>query len=222
MVVVECLDSCWKVGQLLDGESSSDNNGGGVEIKLSNVSDKGLYQVSFGVSRSSNYYLLNFGVVIFVLVELGSFVIAIHPSDFPARSAYILTILLTLIAFRFTMTSLVPKVNYLTWLDYYSLLAIFFILLIIAESFCVSAEFYPVSDDHAFDPYDQVTHKYDLAFILIINILWPGIHLYIVLAKYFFPNHLYESWDAVRAHLEGGKGGRQIITSRDEGQGSSK
>jgi len=65
-----------------------------------------MYEISSGCSRTSAYYLNNFALVIFIIVEVGSFTIAIDPSDFSSRSSLAVTLLLTLVAFRFVMAPL--------------------------------------------------------------------------------------------------------------------
>ena len=93
--------------------------------------------VTIRTERSSFFYLINFGCVVFLIVLFALSVIAIDPDDFGGRTGITLTLLLTLIAFKFVMTTYVPPTSYLTLLDYYMLSAIIIIALVILENFLI-------------------------------------------------------------------------------------
>lgn len=69
------------------------------------------------VERQCEFYLWNMVVVNFALVEMAFAVYAIPPADIADRLAVNLTLVLTVVAFKFTFAGDMPKKAYLTWCD---------------------------------------------------------------------------------------------------------
>eukprot|EP00747_Dinoflagellata_sp_TGD_P188730 gnl/TRDRNA2_/TRDRNA2_48133_c0_seq1.p1 gnl/TRDRNA2_/TRDRNA2_48133_c0~~gnl/TRDRNA2_/TRDRNA2_48133_c0_seq1.p1 ORF type:complete len:252 (+),score=28.67 gnl/TRDRNA2_/TRDRNA2_48133_c0_seq1:50-757(+) len=85
-------------------------------------------QFSTPVRRFPNFYVYNIMLPLFCLVPIPIACPAIMDSRKDRLSAT-LTVLLTVVAFKFTTTNYVPPVSYLTYLDYYMTGAMFFVLM---------------------------------------------------------------------------------------------
>jgi len=68
------------------------------------------------VQRNSFFYCVNFGTVLFLILLCALTVAAIDYSNFSDRMGVTLNLLLTMVAFKFVMTSYVPPTSYLTLL----------------------------------------------------------------------------------------------------------
>lgn len=78
-------------------------------------------KVSMRVRRIANYYLQNIVFVLFMLSLLGPLAFLLDVDDLGGRLSTLLTLLLTAVAFKFVITSSLPKVPYNTLMDYYIL-----------------------------------------------------------------------------------------------------
>ena len=123
-IVVECDGALWELSW--------------TKGLLKQDSNPSVYRVSFGIERISLFYVMNFVMITFLVVGSVFGCLAISHADFGTRSSITFTILLTIISMKFTMASYTPKINYLTWLDYYNLLAIFLVIGVILENFVVA------------------------------------------------------------------------------------
>lgn len=73
------------------------------------------------LARQPGYYLWNVAFIDCMLVVISLFVLLVPPEEFGDRMAMSLTLLLTAIAFKQVVSSHLPPVSYLTWLDKYVL-----------------------------------------------------------------------------------------------------
>lgn len=160
-------------------------------VDVKNDEDKfpSIYELSFGLSRNTTFYLANFVLVTFAVVFSALSVIAVNHQDFSGRSSITYTLLLTMVAFKFVMSSYIPKVNYLTFLDYYNILGMLMVIFVIAENFYVSELFYQT----AYYP-DRI----DAYFAAIFCSIWGGLHIAILTGTYC--DAFYLNWDAVKEH----------------------
>eukprot|EP00667_Euglena_gracilis_P012657 EG_transcript_13007 len=94
--------------------------------------------IRWGMSRNPNYYLWNFVLVIFVVVQLSTLTAAIDHQTFNDRAGLTYTLLLTYIAFQFVASSFIPRISYLTYMDKYVSLGMFMLVLLILENYFVS------------------------------------------------------------------------------------
>ena len=140
----------------------------------SNISN--FYVIDIGIERDATYYLNNCGLVVFIIVQVASFVVVIDPSDFPSRSSITITLLLTIVAFKFVADGFIPKVNYLTFLDKYIAIGFVALMLEIAENFCITL----VSDYR----YPLGAFYFDIVFNCLFAAVWIIGHIYIVHAAY--------------------------------------
>jgi hypothetical protein len=145
------------------------------------------FRVEFGLSRTTSFYITNFVLITFFLVVSSLSCIAIEYDDFGSRAGITFTLLLTLVALKFVMTSYIPKINYLTLLDYYNIFGMLMIIAVIIENFGVSQLFH----DSAHTP-----KKIDIIFALVYLVVWVLLHCCIVIGAYY--GLFYENWTTVR------------------------
>jgi hypothetical protein len=91
------------------------------------------YHVSIEIQRESFYYVVNIGMPNALLAMIGFSVFLVPSTELVNRLTIILTILLTVIAFKFSVTDKLPVLSYNTLLDKYSLILIFTIFMICFE-----------------------------------------------------------------------------------------
>lgn len=99
-----------------------------------------------------------------------------------------ITLLLTIIAFKFVIASYVPPTPYLTLLDRYVLLAFVLICVVIFEHFTVS--FYDLSSSSHW-----LVAKGDIYFACVVTAVWTCFHLGIILGT--ARGSFYMTWDQV-------------------------
>jgi hypothetical protein len=81
------------------------------------------YSMRISASRNYSYFVVNVFGVVFLQVALGIGVYLFDAHEFEARFTNILTLFLTIVAFRIVLTDKLPKVSYLTVADVYILSA---------------------------------------------------------------------------------------------------
>ena len=118
------------------------------------------------VQRNSFFYVVNFGVVLFLLLCCALGVVRIDRSELSDRMGVTINLLLTLVAFKFVMTSYVPPTSYLTLMDKYMLLTISLLALVILENFTAS-----VYGDEVWD---------EKIFFQTLAVFWIAFHAYVV------------------------------------------
>lgn len=90
-------------------------------IVVSNNSSSVLFSSSMIIipcERKSNYYVYNIIIILFLLSGLGLFAFTIDIYDFASRQSTILTLILTVVAFKFSLSTSLPKVPYNTIIDH--------------------------------------------------------------------------------------------------------
>jgi hypothetical protein len=86
------------------------------------------------LSRKPGFYFSNVAVPIFLLVMLGFTSEFISDHDIADRMQITLTLLLTLVAYKFVINQHLPTTNYQTWLDHYVNAAYTFLFLIAIQN----------------------------------------------------------------------------------------
>ena len=205
-------DEIWKDTDIL---MVSDNNSWNLDMirtRTSQIEIQSILSITVGISRRPNYYLTNFVFVIFIIIQAGCSFIAIPYDDFGARSSLVLTLLLTIIAFKFVMASYLPVVSYQTYLDRYSVLSIILIASIILENFIVA--YVNFADSSTADRIDSI-------FALTLSSFWVFVHA-IIGAFALFPQVLHESWEKVMKEDKIGVHNQQHVSGLlDDGQRSA-
>jgi hypothetical protein len=157
-----------------------------LRIKNFNLEEHGIHGLQFEIfcCRNPGFYVINFGVVNFVIIILSLTTRAVDYTDFANRSQITLTLLLTLIAFKFVINSYVTQTNYLTYLDYYILSGLFILAAVILENYVISFE-----DNNVY------TKRNEMIFYGSIFASWIFFHLFIFLGTYL--HWFYPSWEFV-------------------------
>ena len=100
------------------------------------------------ICREPSFFLWNVGFVNFTLVLVSFTVSGIPPSDLADRLSVTLTCMLTSVAFKFVLISMLPVCSYLTLLDRYILASFFLLGLNALENFVVCWLPYEPAVDH--------------------------------------------------------------------------
>lgn len=82
-------------------------------------------------SRKATYYMVNVAFVMLVIVSLSLTAWAVHPGDVNARHSVEFSLILTAVAFKLVLTSLLPPVSYVTLMDVYILFGFFFLSVVV-------------------------------------------------------------------------------------------
>lgn len=77
--------------------------------------------LSMGAERKLGYYVIQVLIPLIAIVLMAGTVFWIDPAVVPTRVGVVVTTMLTLIAYRFMANNLVPRLSYLTRLDYFML-----------------------------------------------------------------------------------------------------
>jgi len=134
--------------------------------------------------RNSFYYVINFGVVLFLIVLSALPISAIPYKEIADRMSITVSLLLTMVAFKFVMTSYIPPTSYLTTLDIYMLITILMLSLIIAENFFVT-----IINDH-------LASTFDICFFYYMTLFWILFHVYIVIGTRL--NLFRKDWNSLQ------------------------
>jgi len=102
--------------------------------KAAGQSDDLRITVSLRVERQYSYWLYNIVLAIFLIVGLAPIAFCIPPDAISDRMGVILTLLLTLVTFKFIIASETPKTSTITLLDKYILLGYFMLLLVVIQT----------------------------------------------------------------------------------------
>lgn len=85
------------------------------------IKDKPHFTIELLVSRKSRYYEFNIILIMACLTSMALVAFVMEPDDVADRSAHIITLLLTAVAFKFVIADVLPKTGYLTFVDKYVL-----------------------------------------------------------------------------------------------------
>jgi len=117
-----------------------------VEMKISSQQSN-VITLNLLIERKHNFYLWNVLCPKFLLGLINSTVVGIDPEDLADRLSITVTLLLTLIAFRFVLLSGMPKVSYVTLMDWYMVICFAWLCMSCLESFLAKTVL-TVSTDH--------------------------------------------------------------------------
>ena len=122
------------------------------------------------MTRQPEFYIYNVVLTTFLIVMCNMSVVTIPIEDFTDRMSITMTLLLTMVAFKFVLVNWVPVVPYLTYLDKYNLFSILMLMVVTLENFIVA---YDTRID-----YEDKDHL-DRWFFGLLFILWVTIHILI-------------------------------------------
>lgn len=138
------------------------------------------------------FYGFNFTIVIFFIVATNICLLSISPEEAADRNSLTLTLLLTLVAFKFVLMQGVPKLTYMTYMDKYVMLGFLFIMIAIAENAILVID----SLAEVVDPVE-----FDIIFQGVYIVSWVLVHVIIVFCM-LFPNVLRTGWADVLTSLD--------------------
>lgn len=94
------------------------------------------FKLRFRLQRYPGFYIGNI-IIPLLLIIICCFASLVIPAENIAdRLSVTITLMLATVAFRFVLTSLLPSVPYLTWLDYYITFSFMIVAAFIAENAC--------------------------------------------------------------------------------------
>ncbi len=137
------------------------------------------------LTRVPMYYLWNIVLVVFVLVLASFCVVGVPFEDLADRMSITMTLMLTVVAFKFVIAGMVPPTPYLTFMDKYVLSAFVLIGMIVVENFLVS-----------FAENRDTARILDYGFSFVLAVLWLSFHLFMIVGTRC--SWFYISWDKVR------------------------
>jgi hypothetical protein len=128
--------------------------------------------LEFEATRQFSYYLVQVLLPLIAIIMMSWTVFWVDPSVIPARMSVVVTAMLTIIAYRFALGSMVPKLSYLTRLDWFLLGATMLVLLALVA---VAATSYFVSHQRnrpvvLINRWSRVI--FPAAFLALIGVLW--------------------------------------------------
>ena len=134
--------------------------------------EQGAIAVTFAVQRKPTFYLTSFCSIIFFIVAANASVVAVPTEDIGARISLSITLLLTLVAFKFVLMQGVPKVGYLTYMDKYFMVAFIAIMVAIMEHVGVSPVIIEKFGDRHMLEYEEEAAELDFQFQLYFSVTW--------------------------------------------------
>jgi len=87
-----------------------------------------------GVTRTPRYYLWKFVFPMFVITMLSWISFLIEVKDITTQLTTSITVVLVLIAFVITLDFSLPRIPYVTWMDYFQLICFIFVILAVIEN----------------------------------------------------------------------------------------
>jgi len=135
------------------------------------------------IERRCEWYLWNVVLVTWALVSISAVVYAMPVADTSDRMSLNVTLVLTVIAFKFTFGSDIPKKAYLTWMDKYLIVA-FLILALQSAEICLASQLAEGS---------RALAALEMGFCAVVYGLWTLYHLFVAA----FSHRLYLPWAQV-------------------------
>ena len=142
------------------------------------------------LQRKPKYYLTSIVLVSYLICAPAASQCLMDFDDIPDRLMLIVTLMLTLVAFKFVTMSISPPTAYLTWLDKYIVSSFAFLMVNLLQNVAVKFAF----DDEPH--YWQI----DQAVSMTLFALWTILHVYIVIGTK--RNHFRESWDGIQGKVK--------------------
>ena len=137
-----------------------------------------MLEMDMFISRASTYYMNSTVLPLYILGQVAAATIATSPEEFGSRYSNILTLLLTVVAFKFVINQFIPIVSYQTLLDRYFVIALLSICFWVLEVFCLSIM---LRDEDTLD----YVRKVDTDIGIIYTVVWFLFHVGICTGAYF-------------------------------------
>jgi len=159
--------------------------------KAAGQSDDFRVTVSLRVERQYEYFMSNIVFVVFLIVLLAPTTFAIDYNSMSDRMQIVLTLLLTVITFKFIIAGEVPKTATVTLLDKYMLLSFLMFLLVVFQTVVAN-----LWDPKSFCSCGVCACSFDLWCALIMLAFWISFHVvfyYRAVSGSFYPR-----WEEMR------------------------
>eukprot|EP00041_Stephanoeca_diplocostata_P008427 m.125209 g.125209 ORF g.125209 m.125209 type:complete len:293 (+) comp17317_c0_seq11:194-1072(+) len=137
--------------------------------------------LKFSVQRKWQYYRSRIFTVLFLIVLLSFLVFGFSIQEFEQRLNVLITLFLAGVAFQFTVGETIPRVGYMTKLDYYLMITYIFLTVVAFESLTVNQ-----LDLHGHSTLALELDKYAL---YAIPTLWILYNIYYFVAAYLLRLH---------------------------------
>lgn len=169
---------------------------------------QGEFSITIKAERDPKFYFFNFYFVIYLIVLSNGALVSVDPELSGDRHAITITLLLTLVAFKFVLIEGTPKVGYLTYMDKYVLMSYIYTMAAVVENIVISPFVFCLFDEYVFDDdveCDDPEGLSDLAFNVKIydqyfhagfSVSWSLINLAMAIMC-FFPSLVRFSWKTV-------------------------
>jgi hypothetical protein len=138
-------------------------------------------RICVAFERQPWYYLYNIVLVLFLITCMAAYTFSISPNDSTDRLELNFTLVLTTVAFKYTVSSYLPRITYLTLMDKYVLLTFMFLGLTGLENAVVAV----IVDD-------DLTSTIDKSFLYGAGGLWLLMHMAGVVCVW--RKSFYNSW----------------------------
>jgi hypothetical protein len=103
--------------------------------------------VKIQVQRKSSYYMINVALVMFLICSFCFCAWFCHPADMGSRHGVDFNLILTAVAFKLVLTSMLPPVSYLTLLDMYVMVCFLFLALVTVCHTVLPLQYYTLADN---------------------------------------------------------------------------
>lgn len=127
------------------------------------------------VTRRIGFYALNVAIPVFLLVNLSFTSFFIDPIELSDRLQVTLTLLLTLVALKFSIAEYLPTTSYITYLDKYVMASFVFVTLVALQNVVVFWLLDEIVND------EDLSHRYsytlDMTTGYFLFGLWNAIHI---------------------------------------------
>jgi hypothetical protein len=150
----------WRIGEIETSTGTFSTVPGGPVLST--------FTVSVGGKRFIGYYVVQMLIPLILIIGMSWIVFWVDPTVIPTRMSVSVTTVLTLIAYRFMIGGLVPKLPYLTLMDYLLLGAT---VLVAAALVAATAAAYLVRQDRgeAAERLDRIARPvFPLCFVLVL------------------------------------------------------
>lgn len=140
------------------------------EKTLAERNDDGIQYASLDITlrmwRSCSFYVYNFVLPIFLMVLLSFVSFVMDCSSLSDRLQVNLTLILTLVAFKYATSQYIPQTSYLTYLDKYIIVSFLYLTLVTGQGVLCST----VVEENQ-DAFNRVSASVFVASWLIVNLL---------------------------------------------------
>lgn len=166
----------------------------------------GEFLISIRVDRNPMFYLFSFFLVIYLIVLANVSVLSLPAAETGDRNIITITLLLTLVSFKFILLQSTPKVGYMTYLDIYVAIAFGFLAIGVIENVFISPKVICLLTGEEFcevpDEFLLSSASGDVTFQIIFAMLWSLINLFITICC-LSPSLVRYKWEYVEQNQIG-------------------